>query len=344
MAASEENWLPCMTKAFTALDSSSRISTAAFAAAMEKVRGPVWLLAGWPEHAGWLGCRNWACSRPDAARSRLPYPQHRCGRVQVLPIFEKIGSVFLFARHEFAVKVETIVQVSSRFATLDDVVQAGKEVSLLGSGASESVALPAGNLDQRGRPHSADGRPRHALLFHWDALSCPALPRRTAPSPRRTAPPATCTACSTRSTSSRPSLRTWPRAWRSRWGMRPTGARRGLFVRLVLPAQQPEAQRRLQCVWQPSLQTPLLHPAPVCAGRGVGRLRPHACRHPRLGGAGRHQDWHDGAAHTRGLPGLHRGDWWAPGGRRAGGQGLLRLPAPAACPPQPACMPANLAS
>lgn len=78
----EENWLPRMTKAFIALDSSSHaIDTAAFAAAMEKV----------------------------------------------LPIFEKIGTVFLFARHEFAVKVETIVVVAATCSTLDQVVSAGKQ-------------------------------------------------------------------------------------------------------------------------------------------------------------------------------------------------------------------------
>lgn len=39
MVEAEENWLPRMTKAFIALDSSSHaIDTAAFAAAMEKVR------------------------------------------------------------------------------------------------------------------------------------------------------------------------------------------------------------------------------------------------------------------------------------------------------------------
>ncbi|KAL4855989.1 Importin beta-like SAD2 [Chlorella vulgaris] len=82
MAEAEENWLPRMTKAFIALDSSSHaIDTAAFAAAMEKV----------------------------------------------LPIFEKIGTVFLFARHEFATKVETIVAVAPRMSTLDQVVLAGKK-------------------------------------------------------------------------------------------------------------------------------------------------------------------------------------------------------------------------
>lgn len=81
-AQQEENWLPRMTTAFIALDSSTHaINTAAFAAAMEKV----------------------------------------------LPIFEKIGTVFLFARHEFAHKVESIVAVAEKHATLDQVVQAGKE-------------------------------------------------------------------------------------------------------------------------------------------------------------------------------------------------------------------------
>jgi hypothetical protein len=47
----------------------------------------------------------------------------------VLPIFEKIGTVFLFARHEFATKVETIVAVAPRMSTLDQVVLAGKKVS-----------------------------------------------------------------------------------------------------------------------------------------------------------------------------------------------------------------------
>lgn len=46
---------------------------------------------------------------------------------QVLPIFEKIGTVFLFARHEFATKIETIVQVAGARPTLDQIVTAGKQ-------------------------------------------------------------------------------------------------------------------------------------------------------------------------------------------------------------------------
>ena len=46
------------------------------------------------------------------------------------------------------------------------------------------------------------------VSLHYSLLLC----CRTARSPRRTAPRATCTACSTPSTSSPPSLRTWPRA------------------------------------------------------------------------------------------------------------------------------------
>ncbi len=43
-AQEEENWLPRLTKAFVALDSSTHaIDTAAFAAAMEKVRWAVLL-------------------------------------------------------------------------------------------------------------------------------------------------------------------------------------------------------------------------------------------------------------------------------------------------------------
>ncbi|PSC72987.1 glycolipid transfer [Micractinium conductrix] len=81
MAGDEENWLPRMTRAFLALDSSTHaIDTAAFADAMEKV----------------------------------------------LPIFEKIGTVFLFARHEFAHKIETIVAIKGSMSTLDQVVAAGK--------------------------------------------------------------------------------------------------------------------------------------------------------------------------------------------------------------------------
>ena len=46
--------------------------------------------------------------------------------LQVLPIFEKIGTVFLFARSEFACKLETIAAVSVTHPTLDAVVAAGK--------------------------------------------------------------------------------------------------------------------------------------------------------------------------------------------------------------------------
>lgn len=45
---------------------------------------------------------------------------------EVLPIFEKIGTVFLFARHEFATKIETIQTVSGQLNTLDSIVAAGK--------------------------------------------------------------------------------------------------------------------------------------------------------------------------------------------------------------------------
>lgn len=44
----------------------------------------------------------------------------------MLPIFEKIGSVFLFARHEFATKIETVVAVTPKCPTLDQIVAAGK--------------------------------------------------------------------------------------------------------------------------------------------------------------------------------------------------------------------------
>lgn len=60
----EENWLPRMTKAFIALDSSSHaIDTAAFAAAMEKV----WW---WP--CGAATPPVWGVNCPKAAASNAP--------------------------------------------------------------------------------------------------------------------------------------------------------------------------------------------------------------------------------------------------------------------------------
>ncbi|KAL4433930.1 hypothetical protein ABPG75_000371 [Micractinium tetrahymenae] len=80
--ASPDHWLPTMTQAFMALDSSTHaINTAEFATAMEKV----------------------------------------------LPIFEKIGTVFLFARHEMHTKIDTIKAVQAQMASLDQVVAAGKQ-------------------------------------------------------------------------------------------------------------------------------------------------------------------------------------------------------------------------
>lgn len=104
--AEEDKWLPRMTRAFMELDSSTHaIDTAQFAAAMEQVRagGRVccWVLAA---------CVARPSSMPSAQLRRCPaccaaHADSPPAPVQVLPIFEKIGTVFLFARHEFAVKV-----------------------------------------------------------------------------------------------------------------------------------------------------------------------------------------------------------------------------------------------
>ena len=72
----------------------------------------------------------------------------------------------------------------------------------------------------------------------------------------------------------------------------------------------------------PHLCTLPPHPPSLLSGRGVGRVRPHAGADTRVGGAGGHQDGHDGAALPRPLPGLHRRDGCAWAGWK--GKGWLR--------------------
>lgn len=98
----EEKWLPRMTHSFVALDSSTHaIDTAAFAKAMEQARfrGRGGIRQRLPPAAAVAACR---CACRWLLLTAALCTRHA---QQVLPIFEKIGTVFLFARHEFAVKV-----------------------------------------------------------------------------------------------------------------------------------------------------------------------------------------------------------------------------------------------
>lgn len=131
---SADHWLPTMTRAFMALDSSTHaINTAEFATAMEQVWSSACKAARCHQLAScpaflthWLvgmstalRCLAATGSVDQAGRAVLMHPA--CAQVvlprldavlnlcllpeQVLPIFEKIGTVFLFARHEMNTKV-----------------------------------------------------------------------------------------------------------------------------------------------------------------------------------------------------------------------------------------------
>jgi hypothetical protein len=78
------------------------------------------------EEDKWLPRMTRAFMELDSSTHAIDTAQFAAAMEQVLPIFEKIGTVFLFARHEFAVKIDTIVAIQAKWTTLDQIVAAGK--------------------------------------------------------------------------------------------------------------------------------------------------------------------------------------------------------------------------
>lgn len=75
----------------------------------------------------WLSNMTRAFMELDSSTQAIDTLAFATAMEKVLPIFEKIGTVFLFARHEFATKIETIQAVAGGMGTLDQIVAAGKK-------------------------------------------------------------------------------------------------------------------------------------------------------------------------------------------------------------------------